>query len=278
MLSNISDDDIRQMEVPAKAYQAIRDFIYAEAGINLGPDKQMLVFTRLNKRLRHYNLSNFDDYVNLLGDKSNNMERQTAIDLLSTNETFFFREPDHFEILKTLVLESHPKLNPLRVWSAASSSGEEVYSIAMVLDDYFGPGTEWEVFGSDISSRVIAKAKKGLYPVQRIDSIPGSFLKRYCLKGVGKYEGFLLVDTELRNKTFFAEVNLAKNLPDLGLFDVIFLRNVLIYFDKQTRQRITDSLLSKLRRGGVLFVGHSESLNVMDFPLRLIGQTAYQKI
>ena len=114
--------------------------------------------------------------------------------------------------------------------------------------------------------------------MQRIDSIPGSFLKRYCLKGVGKYEGFLLVDTELRNKTFFAEVNLAKNLPDLGLFDVIFLRNVLIYFDKQTRQRITDSLLSKLRRGGVLFVGHSESLNVMDFPLRLIGQTAYQKI
>jgi chemotaxis protein methyltransferase CheR len=164
-----------------------------------------------------------------------------------------------------------------RLWSAASSSGEEAYSIAMVLDDFFGKRGKWEIFGSDINSSVIEKAKKGLYECLRIDSIPQGFLHKYCLKGCGDYEGFLLIDKNLKNKTRFSEINLTKPLPEIGLFDVIFLRNTLIYFDAKTKEKIIRSVLSKLRPKGLLFIGHSESLKSMDLPIDLIGPTTYKK-
>lgn len=266
-----------QVELSVKAYQSIREFIYNEAGIDLGATKQMLVSSRLNKRLKYHQLDSFDQYVDLINSKSANIERQMAIDLLTTNETYFFREPEHFNSLKELVLQQHPKERMLRVWSAASSSGEEAYSIAMVLDDYFGNRTKWEIFGSDISRRIIEKAQKGLYQTHRIDAIPKSFLQRYCLKGAGEYEGFLLIDKKLREKTRFTEINLTKPLPEVGQFDVIFLRNVLIYFDNPTKEKIIRSLVSKLRPKGILFIGHSESLKGMDLPIDLIGPTTYQK-
>jgi chemotaxis protein methyltransferase CheR len=267
----------KQTEVSAKAYQAIRDFIYQEAGIDLGTAKQMLVSSRLNKRLRHHAFDSFDQYANLI-QNNNSIERQIAIDLLTTNETYFFREAEHFESLKTRVLKQHPKDRFLRIWSAASSSGEEAYSIAMVLDDFFEERVQWEIFGSDISSRIIEKAKKGLYQAHRIDAMPKNFLHKYCLKGKGEFDGFLLVDKKLRDKTRFTEINLTRPLPDIGLFDVIFLRNVLIYFDDQTKEKIIRSLSSKLRSQGILYIGHSESLKGMDLPLALIAPTTYQKI
>jgi chemotaxis protein methyltransferase CheR len=266
----------KQTEVSSTAYKAIREFIYKEAGIDLGAAKQMLVCSRLNKRLRHHQLDNFDQYLDLLMN-NNGIERQMAIDLLTTNETYFFRESEHFNALKKLVLQDHPKDRLLRVWSAASSSGEEAYSIAMVLDDFFGARGKWEIFGSDISSRIIEKANKGLYQCHRIDAIPKNFLQKYCLKGAGEYDGFLLIDKKLRDRTRFAEINLTKPLPEVGKFDVIFLRNVLIYFDHKTKENIIRSLASKLRPGGVLFVGHSESLKGMDLPIELVGPTTYQK-
>lgn len=266
-----------QQEVSAKAYQAIREFIYNEAGIDLGASKQMLVSSRLNKRLRYHQLDSFDQYFELINSSGASIERQMAIDLLTTNETYFFRESEHFESLKKLVLSQHPKDRLFRIWSAASSSGEEAYSIAMVLDDYFGDRTKWEIFGSDISRRIIEKANKGLYQTHRIDAIPKTFLQRYCLKGAGEYEGFLLIDKKLRSKTRFTEINLTKTLPEVGQFDVIFLRNVLIYFDNPTKEKIIRSLVSKLRSNGILFIGHSESLKGMDLPIELIGPTTYQK-
>jgi chemotaxis protein methyltransferase CheR len=275
-LSNIPAPQFKQTEVSASAYQTIREFIYKEAGIDLGSAKQMLVSSRLNKRLRHHQLDSFDQYLDLLIN-NNGIERQIAIDLLTTNETYFFREAEHFNTLKKLILQDHPKDRLLRLWSAASSSGEEAYSIAMVLDDFFGPRGKWEIFGSDISSRIIAKAKTGLYQCHRIDAIPKDFLKKYCLKGTGEYEGFLLLDQNLRAKTQFAEINLTKPLPEVGQFDVIFLRNVLIYFDDKTKENIIRSLASKLRSKGLLFIGHSESLKGMDLPIELIGPTTYQK-
>jgi chemotaxis protein methyltransferase CheR len=266
----------KQTEVSASAYQSIREFIYKEAGIDLGSAKQMLVSSRLNKRLRHHQLDSFDQYVDLLIN-NNGIERQMAIDLLTTNETYFFREAEHFNALKKLVLQHHPKNRLLRLWSAASSSGEEAYSMAMVLDDFFGSSGKWEIFGSDISSRIIEKAKNGLYQCHRIDAIPKDFLRKYCLKGYGEYEGFLLVDQKIRAKTRFAEINLTKPLPEVGQFDVIFLRNVLIYFDDKTKENIIRSLTSKLRSKGLLFIGHSESLKGMDLPIELVGPTTYQK-
>jgi chemotaxis protein methyltransferase CheR len=266
----------KKMDISVRAYQTIKEFIYKEAGIDLGSAKQMLVGSRLNKRLRHYHLDSFDEYVNLLIDK-NSIECQIAIDLLTTNETYFFREPGHFNSLKELVLQHHSKDRLFRLWSAASSSGEEAYSLAMVMDDFFGPTGKWEVFGSDISSRIIEKAKKGLYRMYRIDAMPKDFLRKYCMKGSGEYEGFLLIDKNLRKKTSFKEINLTKPLPEVGQFDVIFLRNVLIYFDNKTKEQIIRSLISKLRPKGILFIGHSESLKGMDLPIDLIGSTTYQK-
>jgi chemotaxis protein methyltransferase CheR len=266
----------KQTEVSAKAYQAIRDFIYQEAGIDLGAAKQMLVSSRLNKRLRHHRFDSFDQYATLIKNNKG-IERQIAIDLLTTNETYFFREAEHFESLKTRVLKQHPNDRFLRIWSAASSSGEEAYSIAMVLDDFFGERVKWEIFGSDISSRIIEKANRGLYQTHRIDAIPKNFLQKYCLKGTGEFDGFLLMDKKLREKTRFSEINLTRPLPDVGLFDVIFLRNVLIYFDDPTKEKIINSLSSKLRSQGLLFIGHSESLKGMNLPLKLIAPTTYQK-
>ncbi len=268
---------LQRQLVSAGAYQSIRDFIYQEAGIDLGESKQQLVSSRLNKRLRFHNLTSFEQYVDLIEDRNCGSERQIAIDLLTTNETYFFREAAHFETLKTSILPQHQKDKLFRVWSAASSSGEEAYSVAMVLDDFFGQRAQWEVFGSDISSRIIEKAKKGIYQIHRIDAIPAEYLKRYCRKGTGEYEGFLLVDKNLRSKTRFSEINLTRPLPEVGLFDVVFLRNVLIYFDHPTKEKIIRSLTSKLRPGGILYIGHSESLKGMNLPLTLIAPTTYQR-
>jgi chemotaxis protein methyltransferase CheR len=265
-----------QPDISLQAYQAIRELIYNEAGIDLGDSKQMLVSSRLNKRLRHYQLENYDQYADLLLNNKG-IERKMAVDLLTTNETYFFREQEHFVALKKLVLENNSHGRIFRLWSAASSSGEEAYSIAMVLDDFFGDKGKWEIFGSDINSVVIKKAKLGLYECLRIDAIPQEFLRKYCLKGMGEYEGFLLIDKRLQSKTSFSEINLTKPLPEIGLFDVIFLRNVLIYFDAKTREKIIRSLISKLRPKGLLFIGHSESLKSMDLPIDLIGPTTYQK-
>jgi chemotaxis protein methyltransferase CheR len=275
-LNNMDVIKFKQSCISVQAYKTIREFIYNEAGIDLGDSKQMLVSSRLNKRLRHYQLENYDQYADLLLNKKG-VERQIAIDLLTTNETYFFREPEHYVALKKLVLENHPNGRMFRLWSAASSSGEEAYSIAMVLDDFFGNKGKWEVFGSDINSVVIEKAKLGLYQCLRIDAIPKKFLQKYCLKGVREYEDFLLIDKKLQSKTSFSEINLTKPLPDIGLFDVIFLRNLLIYFDAETKEKIIRSLISKLRSKGLLFVGHSESLQFMGLPIDLIGPTTYQK-
>jgi chemotaxis protein methyltransferase CheR len=267
---------LKQPGISTRSYQKIREFIYTEAGIDLGDSKQMLVTSRLNKRLRHHQLDSFDQYANLLL-SNKGVERKLAVDLLTTNETYFFREPEHFVALKKWVLENHPPDRMFRLWSAASSSGEEAYSIAMVLDDFFGDRGKWEIFGSDISSLVIEKAKQALYQCLRIDAIPQEFLRKYCLKGRGEYEGFLLIDEKLKRKTSFSEINLTKPLPEVGLFDVIFLRNILIYFDAKTKEKIIRSLLTKMRPKGILFIGHSESLKSMDLPIDLIGPTTYQK-
>jgi chemotaxis protein methyltransferase CheR len=275
-LNNMAVIQLEPPYISLQAYQTIREFIYNEAGIDLGDSKQMLVTSRLNKRLRHYQLDSFDQYADLLLNNKG-VERKLAIDLLTTNETYFFRESKHFVALKKLVLENHPHDRMFRLWSAACSSGEEAYSIAMVLDDFFGNKGKWEIFGSDINSLVIEKAKLGLYQCFRIDAIPQEFLRKYCLKGEGEYEGFLLIDQKLQSKTSFTEINLTQPLPKVGLFDVIFLRNVLIYFDTKTKEKIIRSLISKLRPKGLLFIGHSESLKSMDLPIDLIGPTTYQK-
>jgi len=243
-------------------------FIYDVAGISLGPDKKAMVVGRLAKRLNLHGLSSFSEYYRLLS--RDQRERQVAVDRLTTNETHFFREPVHFKLLRDRVLASHPRGRSFRAWSAACSSGEEVYTLAMVLADELADAP-WEVLGSDISSRVLEQAQSGLYAMERASELPAECLRKYCLKGIGGKEGSFLVSPKLRARVRFAQINLTEPVPATGEFDVIFLRNVLIYFQPETKRQVIERLLNRLRPGGWFFVGHSESLNGVADGLDLEG-------
>lgn len=250
-------------------------FAHASAGISLSDSKKQLVVGRLMKRLRFHRMDNFAEYLRLIQGHDADDERQIAIDLLTTNETYFFREPKHFDMLRNL-LEERSGREPFRVWSAASSSGEEAYSIAMVLAERLG--TEgWEVLGSDISSRVLEQAAQGHYPLARADNIPRTLLSRYCLKGVRQHQGTFIIDPAVRRKVSFRRINLNGRLPDVGRFDLIFLRNVMIYFDQPTKLQVTRRLADTLKTGGHLFIGHSETLQGLDTGLTGIQPSVYRK-
>ncbi len=249
--------------------------LYRIAGISLSPAKKALVSGRLSKRIRQRGVSSYGEYLRLLSDNSEREELQIALDLLTTNETHFFREPDHFEVLRSEALRVGTAGTAFRVWSAACSSGEEPCSIAMVLADVLG-GRRWEVLGSDISSRVLERARGGRYPVERAREIPPKYLSAYCLRGVRSSAGAMLVRRELRDRMQIRPINLNTGLPPLGEFDVIFLRNVMIYFDLETKRQVVRRVAARLRRGGCLIVGHSESLNGIDERLKIERPSVYR--
>ena len=262
----LSDPEFRQFQ----------EMIYDIAGISLSPAKKPLVSGRLAKRVKQHGFGSYGDYFRFLMQKDKRDEMQVAIDLLTTNETYFFREPKHFEFLRDQVPVLRRAGKPLRVWSAASSSGEEPYTIAMLLADVLGQHP-WEVIGSDISSRVLEKARGGHYPMTRIDGIPRHYLSRFCLKGTGPQEGTFLIERSLRTRVSFQQVNLNESLPKLGEFDVIFLRNVMIYFDMDTKRQVVERMLPLLRPGGYFIVSHSESLNGITDALKIVTPSVYRK-
>jgi chemotaxis protein methyltransferase CheR len=202
-------------------------------------------------------------------------ERTQVVDLLTTNETNYFREPDHFTQLANLMLPSI-KHRPLRVWCAAASSGEEPYSLAMALNEKLGP-TGWELTASDLSLRVLDTAEQGLYRMQRLEFMPSEYLKKYCRRGVGPYEGMFMVDSELRKRVRFVQHNLLEDAAELGQFDIIFVRNVLIYFDADVKNQVLRNLYTRLRPGGWLVTSHSESLIGLDTPLKPMRPSIYRR-
>ncbi|WP_417582162.1 CheR family methyltransferase [Nitrincola sp.] len=255
-------------------FKQFRELIYNIAGINLSDAKKPLVTGRLSKRVRQHGHKNFSGYFeSLMQDKD---ELQIAVNLLTTNETYFFREPKHMDFLAEKLLQARPLGRPFRIWSAASSSGEEAYSLAMILADKLGDGP-WEIVGSDISTNMLEKARGGHYSLERTNGIPRSYLKRFCLKGIGSQTGTFKVSSELRDRVSFHQVNLVEPLPQLGDFDAIFLRNVMIYFDVDTKRQVVNRLLPRLRSGGYFFVSHSESLNGVSDALKLVSPSIYRK-
>jgi len=257
-----------------KEFKQFKELIYSIAGINLSDAKKPLVTGRLSKRVRQHGYRSFGSYFEvLLQDKD---ELQVAVNLLTTNETYFFRESKHMDFLAEKLLKTHPFNRPFRIWSAASSSGEEAYSLAMVLADKLGKGP-WDIVGSDISTRMLDKAREGHYSLERTNGIPRSYLKRFCLKGIGTQAGTFKVSAELRARVNFHQVNLIEPLPQLGEFDAIFLRNVMIYFDLETKCQVVKRLLPQLRSGGYFFVSHSESLNGVSDALKLVSPSIYRK-
>jgi chemotaxis protein methyltransferase CheR len=243
-------------------------------GIHLSEFKKTLLVARLSGRLRARRARTFTEYYKLIRQPDESEELQLCINQLTTNETFFFREPEHFQILKQFIGGLRPVPSPFRIWSAASSSGEEAYSLAMVLADVLGGG-RWDVLGTDISTRVLDRARAGLYPLERNGGIPQDYLHRFCLKGVGDQDGNLLIGKQLRERVQFAQVNLNDPLPDVGQFDVIFLRNILIYFQNDQKRKVVESVAQRLKPHGLLIVGHSENLMGITDRVRQVRPTVY---
>jgi chemotaxis protein methyltransferase CheR len=246
-----------------------------ETGITLSDQKKALVVGRLSSRLRSRKIDTFAEYYKILQDPDEGDELQAAIDLITTNETSFFREADHFQVLRDYLKSLRPVPFPFRVWSAASSSGEEAYTLAMVLSDCLA-SAEWQVVGTDISTRVLERARRAIYPLERAATIPKDFLHRYCLKGQGKHEGMFLMNRQIRGRVTFSQANLCQPLPRLGPFDVAFLRNVLIYFDTAQKRRVVEAVMAQLKPKGLLIVGHSESLTGISDGLSQLRPTVYR--
>ena len=251
--------------------------IYKIAGISLSDAKKILLVGRLTRRLAQYELSSFGDYYRMLATGNYPEEVQTMVDLLTTNETYFFREPKHFDFLRNEVIAKRTSPATFRVWSAASSSGEEAYSIAMTLAEAM-PDSPWEIVGSDISTKVLSKAVAGHYSLARTEGIPPGYMQKYCLKGVRAQAGTFLIDPELRKKTRFYQINLTHPVDaEIGDFDVVFLRNVMIYFDPETKTKVVHNLFPRLRSGGFLIIGHSETLNGITDRVTSVRPTIYRK-
>lgn len=258
-----------------QAFDAVVGLFHQVSGIQLTPAKRSLVEGRLQKLALARGLHDLDTYVHHLLRERDPQELVRVVDKLTTNETYFFREPQHFEVLRSALAQRRPDQPAFRIWSAASSSGEEAYSIAMVLADQLGT-KGWEVVGTDLSTAMVDTARRGLYPLERARDMPPAYLKRYCMKGHGQYAGQLLIHKDLRAQVQFGNANLTQELPAIGDFDIIFLRNVLIYFDMAGKADVVRRVLTRLRPDGLLFTGHAESLSNLNLPVQSVAPAVYR--
>jgi chemotaxis protein methyltransferase CheR len=269
----------------SEAYRTLVALVYQHSHIRLGPDKQPMLANRLRKRLRALGLVSYDDYCAVLRSAQGPDEIEQLVDLISTNHTRFFREPEHFTFLTGRVLpELLPRLategSPLRVWSAAASSGEEPYSVGIVLAEFFRehPSVDWHVEASDISHRMVVDAERGIYPLDARHALPPELLRRYFQRGVGVQAGTCRVKADLRERVRFHRINLFQGeYPVAKEQHVIFCRNVMIYFDPASRATLVHKLTRQLAPGGFLVIGHSESLMGLRHDLESVRQSVFRK-
>jgi chemotaxis protein methyltransferase CheR len=241
--------------------------------------------SRLLARLKANNMDSYKEYCDfVLSGKSDESEIVNMIDLISTNKTDFYRESAHFDFMKQVTLPEFLENNsgkPMTVWSSASSSGEEAYTISMVISEFLEGKKKFDfsVFGTDISTRMLEKASLGIYPLERVDDIPLSQKKKYLLKGKDTEKPMVRIIPELRAKTKFERLNLMDNSYNVPKeFDIIFCRNVLIYFDRETQEKVINKLCMHLKKGGYFFLGHSESVSGINVPLKQIKPTIFERI
>lgn len=263
-----------------RTFARIARLMYDTIGISLGIEKKSLVMSRLAPHIKRLGLGGFAEYANIIEDESEGAEFQVAVDLLTTHETYFFREPQHFDLLEKEILAQRQP-HPIKAWSAACSFGDEAYSMAMLLSDLQIRGQcmpGWSVVATDISQRVLLTAKQGIYPADRFRLVSSERLKKYCLKGEGPAEGQIMVQPRLRNCVSFGQLNLTQAFTGLDVFDVVMLRNVLIYFDLPTRQAVVDRVLECLRPGGLFFVGTSEGRVQAGDRLQLVATGVFRKM
>ena len=256
-------------------FEHIRKLIYEHAGINLSAAKKDLVYSRLGRRLRAHKLKHFSDYIDLL-DSKENTEWEAFINALTTNLTSFFREAHHFPVLAAHI-KGIKHRRPINIWCNAASTGEEPYTIAMTMMDLFGSLTPpVRIIATDIDTNALEKAKNGVYKLEQAEKLPKDILQRFFLKGRGQKSGQIKVRKELSDLIEFSQLNLHdEKWPIQGPFDAIFCRNVMIYFDKPTQNKILQKFAPILHQDGLLFAGHSESLQGLTDMFKLQGKTVY---
>jgi chemotaxis protein methyltransferase CheR len=275
-------ETIPSVQITEAQYQKLARLVYRLSGINLGPAKKELLKARLAKRLRATGCRNVNQYMRLLESDDTGSELVNFLDCITTNKTDFFREPQHFDFLVKEVLPNLERLTkgqPLRIWSAACSTGEEPYTIAIVLMEN---KSYWERMGvwllaSDLSTRVLEHGRRGIYAMERVQGIPRQILTRYFQKGRNRWEGFVRVRPELRAMVNFQRINLMDPFSFDRPLHIIFCRNVMIYFDKPTQERLVEKFYHCLVPGGLLFVGHSESLTGIKHRFRFVRPAIYRR-
>lgn len=263
-------------------FRRLAGFIESELGIRMPDTKRVMLESRLQKRIRHFGMSGFTEYVDFVfSPQGRESELINMIDAVTTNKTDFFREADHFEYLVESILpEAAARGGTMSFWSAGCSTGEEPYTLAMVLEEFreANPRFSYRILASDLSTQVLDKAKAAVYDEDKAAPIPMSFKKKYLLRSKDPASGLVRIKPELRAKLSFARINfMDERYPIDGLFDVVFCRNVIIYFERAVQELILGRICRYVRPGGWLILGHSETLTGMDLPLRSVAPTIYAR-
>ncbi len=278
---------IANVRLTSSEFEEFSALIYENAGIYLKPEKKELLNARLSKRLRACQIGSFSQYLKYVTDPSQKeAEFIHFLDAVSTNFTSFFREISHFNYLVSSALPqllkeaggaAAPELN---IWSSASSSGEEPYTLAMVVDDFLrkNSAAKAKILATDISTKVLQKAVNGVYQMEQIGKVPADFLKLYFQKGLGRSSGKVRIKSHLRDMVTFKRFNLMHDFPWQGEMNIIFCRNVMIYFDKETQRNLVRKFYNCLRPGGYLFIGHSESIASIKHDFQQVEATTYRKL
>jgi len=269
---DLSDDD----------FKSFKTLIYNKCGISLHDGKKELVRARLNKRLRQTGIKSFKDYYQFLTNDDNGDELVVMLDAISTNKTSFFREIKHFDFLNEKAFPRYASGDcgrRLRFWSAACSSGQEPYTLAISLLEFLGKNTNFDIkiLATDISTKVLSEAQRGVYSTDQMGDIPKPLIRTYFQQGQGRQKGFYRVKPNLRNIISFKRFNLMDKFPFNSVFQFVFCRNVMIYFDKKTQEKLVNKFYQCIVPGGYLMIGHSESLTGVNHPFKYIQPSVYQK-
>lgn len=280
-------NSVMEARLCEKDFHRLGTLIYSECGIKMPPQKRIMLESRLRKRLRALGMNSFRQYCEyLFSDEGIACELIPMIDVVTTNKTDFFREPRHFDYLANTALPALTKMGgagisrKLAVWSAGCSTGEEPYTIAMVLNEAGErrQGFHFFILATDISTNVLDRALSGIYREERIQAVPTSLKKKYFLRSIDRKQGLVRVVPELRSLVRFRRLNFQD--ADFGMrepMDIIFCRNVIIYFDRKTQEKLVNRLCDHLTPGGYLFMGHSETLSGLRVPLVSVGPMIYRK-
>ena len=285
MENNENINAIYQARLDQKDFDKLSEFIYGNFGIKMPKEKKIMLQSRLQKRLKALNMTSYTEYIEYVFSKKGQVDEViNMIDEVSTNKTDFFREPSHFEHIHEYVLpeifDNPVKFKKIKVWSAGCSTGEEVYTIAISLSEAKStyPNLDFDILGTDISTRVLKSASQAIYKEERIFNIPMALKKKYFLRSKDESSKLVRLTSKIRSQARFARLNFMDSSYNINeTFDIIFCRNVLIYFDRETQLKVINKLCRNLKPGGYFFLGHSESITNMDVPLIQIKPTFFKR-